>query len=550
MRVVERAYAGAALTAATVFTAGAALLAVTLPYHVWDAFSLGDWSRRIAAGSWLDPINAGQLAAARPLFFYLQGAVWSVTGLSFTAGRLLSLAFALLFLVLVVGCARRLGAPRPVAGIAALVALAVPALSAEAVAGDTDVPAAAMTALVAWLALGRRSGYRPAAALAAAAVAALLTKPTTVAPLCGLAIWMAIDDSRPLRDRIRWSLAPLALGGAVGVGYYAVMAARFHTWLLPFLRTTTSEGLWAQRAAAARADAVLSLDVLGGALRLALAYALVYSVARAVGARHRRAGLLALPASAVWAVAGPIAAGESAISSAWQAFALVGFAAVAVASALGDPGDAPGRATLLGLLAFGGLPLAVWIYTTAYADRLAATSWPGLVLLITVALVPGVRALAQLSLGFGLVPVTAFAAAAWLAVAGLDGLHGHQWIEYRSLGLHGVWNKDRTLNIVLPQVQEALAAVEPELGARGRLSVWDPRFAYFLPGRVDTTEALHCSDVRRDAVLLVLTSDEAVAAARDAAGLATPEDWSKCRSPRLVPLPAQVDGFAAFRVVS
>ena len=96
MRAINATYAAIAAVTSAVFLAGSGLLAVTLPYHDWDSFSFGDWSRSLAAGKSLDPIQPGPMTAARPVFYVLQGALWSATGVSFSAGRLLSLAFALL----------------------------------------------------------------------------------------------------------------------------------------------------------------------------------------------------------------------------------------------------------------------------------------------------------------------------------------------------------------------------------------------------------------------------------------------------------------------
>ncbi len=102
------------------------------------------------------------------------------------------------------------------------------------------------------------------------------------------------------------------------------------------------------------------------------------------------------------------------------------------------------------------------------------------------------------------------------------------------------------MNIVLPQVQSAIAAAEPHLGAVGRLSISDPRFSFFLPGRVDTTVALHCADIRKDAVFILLTSDESEQSARLSGGLATPEQWAHCTTPKLDQVSDGSDGFAIF----
>ena len=205
-RLVDRAYVATAATAFGAFVAGAALLSVTLPYHGWDAFAFGDWSRRIADGGSIDPVHAGELGAGRPLFYVLQGGLWALTGgVSFTAGRLLSLGFAVGLVVCVAGAARALSSDRRLgvgAAAAVVVIIAIPAFTQEAIAGDSDVPAAAMVALCAWLAFRRRSSWAAATVLASAALAAVLTKPTVLAPLVGLGAWLLLERSRPLQQRL------------------------------------------------------------------------------------------------------------------------------------------------------------------------------------------------------------------------------------------------------------------------------------------------------------------------------------------------------------
>jgi hypothetical protein len=552
-RAVSAAYVAVAGAAFAAFVVGSILLATTLPYHVWDAYSFGDWSRHIAGGEWLDPRSAGVVQASRPLFFFVQGGLWAITGISFTTGRLLSLGFAVVLLLATAAAGRlagrRVGAPALCAALAALVIIAIPAFTEEAVAGDTDVPAAATVAVCAWLALRRSATIGSAISLAAACALALLTKPTTIAAVVGLGVWMLVDDDVELGDRVRRSVIPMAAGAVVGLAYLTWMASRFHTWLLPFLRTAATEGIWGHRADVARPDAVMRLDVAGGALRLPLAFALVYGAARAIGLAPRRAYALALPIGLLWALAGPIAAGDSSpFASAEQGFAFVGFAAVLSAGIFSEEDQAAPRRLAAGAFAFGMLPLAAWAWASPeIGPRLAATAWPGLAILLTLSLLPGIRVLMGLGPAIAIAPVTALAAAAWIAVSGLDGLHGHQWVEYRSLGWSGLGDDARTTNIVLPQLQEALAAVEPIRGG-GKVSAWDPRFSWFLPGGVDQEQALRCSDLRNDSVFVELTDDEAVESARLEHGLASVAEWQRCRRPTLRLVTDTISGYAIFKV--
>jgi hypothetical protein len=107
----------------------------------------------------------------------------------------------------------------------------------------------------------------------------------------------------------------------------------------------------------------------------------------------------------------------------------------------------------------------------------------------------------------------------------------------------------RTTNLVLPAIQETLAVVEPRL-AGGRLVSQDPRFAFFLPGVVDTRTPLHCEDLRGARLFVLLTADESERAAQEVGGLATPEEWSRCTSPKVRQLSDGSNGYAVFAVGS
>jgi hypothetical protein len=546
--IVPASYSIGAAIAAVVFVVGAAVLAVALPYHDWDSFSFGAWSQSIADGGSVDPYAAGMLGSARPLFYALQGAVWSVTGISFAAGRLLSLAFAVGLIAATWLLVRTVSVRTLDTALGVAVLVAIPALAEEAVAGKSDVPAAAGVALAAALALRDRKHRAYPVLVAVVALLALLTKPTAVLPLGVLACLLFLRARRE-----GWSLRmPVALAAGVGAGvlYEFVMALRFHTGLLAYLRFTTSDGLWAQRARAERWHAMMRVDVLGTGLRLPLTFGLLYAAARVAGLRHRRAAPAALALGLVWAVAGPYAAHvpHGPFDSAESGFTLVGFAAILLACALTAEEDAPRRSALAAGLVLGLPPLAVWAYATPYTDRLAATAWPGLMVLMAGVLACGVRGLRRVGPAPALAPAIVLGVAVWMALGLLDGLHGYEWVELRSLGVSGLGDSQRATNIVLPQVQEALAAAEPALGSRGTMITSDPRFAFFLPGRVVTTVPLHCREVAHAKVFILLTSDESEISAKEAGGLATPEQWQSCRSPKLHQLTDGSDGFAVFSV--
>jgi hypothetical protein len=371
----------------------------------------------------------------------------------------------------------------------------------------------------------------------------VLTKPTVLVPGVVLAIAM-------YAIRRRRMAAALGAGLALGVLYELVMALRFHLGLLGYLRTGTG-GYYAQLAAQQRWDAVLRADVLGEALRLPLTYGIVYGVARAVGARHRVATLIGLPAGLVWSIAGPYAAGvhRGPFDTTYGTFALLGFAAVLAATIWLPDSDAPSRRALVLTWAFGMAPLLIWVDSTAYADRLASTAWPGLVALIALVLAGAIRGWQQLGFTAALAPLAVLAVAVWMSLATLDGLHGYDWVVVRRLGWSGLNDKNQAMNLVLPAIQSSLAAAAPALGSNGTLLTDDPSFQYFLPpGRVDTNLALHCDQLAHRSVFVLLTSSESEYAAQVAHGLSTPAQWLQCTNPKLKQLTDGSNGYAVFAV--
>lgn len=525
------------------FAAAGVLLAVTLPYHQWDSFGFGQWSRAIAQHGSLDPFSAGPQSAARPVFYELQGLVWSVTGISFTAGRLLSLAFALLFVGSVGWLQRGLtGAPLETA-LAVAFALAIPVFAAQSLSGQTDVPAAAMVALVAALALRPPRGAGGTAALVVAAAAAVLTKQTVLIALVPFAVVL-------VALRLRAAGAAVAAGLALGLAYDAFMAHRFGTDLSTFLREG-SGGIWAHLAAQTRGDAVLRADVLGAGLRLPLIFALVYAIARLAPVSHRLAAGLALAVGLVWSIVGPLAAGVSngAFTHPEDGFTLIGFAVILAASILLPAEEAPQPRTLGLALALGLPPLAVWVATGTYTDRLAAAGWPGLAVLVACVVAAGIRSLARGGVLIAVAPIAVVAMAVWMSLTSLDGLHGSMWTEYRSLGWNGLGDRARATHVVLPALQSTIALAEPQL-AGGRLVTGDPMIPWFLPGVVDSSTPGACSDLDGYKVFVLLTGDESLAEARQAGRLATPEQWAQCTAPNVSQLSDGGNGYAVFVVGS
>jgi hypothetical protein len=547
-RVVTGVYAAGAAVSFVAFAALGILLAVTIPYHDYDSFAFGNWSRAIAEHGKIDPLWAGPLASSRPIFYELQGALWSATGISFTAGRLLSLVFALLVPIGAYALARALGLSPLVRVLAVVVVVCIPAFDQNALSGETDVPAAALVALAAAAAL-RPTAARPGLlAVGSLAAAAVLMKQTSLIPLAPLAVYLLIEArTTSPREVLRRPVGALVIGLVVGLAYDLTMALRFHLGLLDYLRTG-SGGIWAQLADETRTDALLRGDVLGSALRLPLEFALIYAVLRVARVRHRPAGIAALGVALVWGIAGPFAAGvgNGPFATANAAFTVVGFALLLAVSAVRPVGPEFTRTALvLGVLALP--PLLVWVLASTYADRLAAPAWPALAVLVALALGAGIEALARAGFLTPLAAAVVLAVSVWMGLTTYDGFHGELWSEYRALGWSGLGDSMRTTNIVLPAIQQTLAVVEPQLGD-GRLVSQDPRFAFFLPGAVDTRTPLQCEDLRGERLFVLLTADESERAAQDAGGLATPGEWSRGTSPKVRQLSDGSNGYAVFAV--
>jgi hypothetical protein len=538
---VSTAYVGTTVVATAGFAAAGVLLAATLPFHQWDSFAFGVWSREIAQHGKIDPAFLGPQAAARPLFYQLQGLLWWMTGVSFTAGGLLSLAFAVILIAAVFKLATAVGRSRLEGAIAGAITISIPSFTGQSLSAQTDVPAAALVALAAALAVRTSVRRLDLFAVAAATALAVLTKQTALLPLVPLGLVLVFSSFR------RHGAAIIA-GALVGLAYDEVMALRFHTDLPAFLRQGTT-GFWAGLADTTRPDAVLRADVLGAAVRLPLLFALVYAFGRLLRVHHRLAAVAALVAAVVWSSVGPAAAGihNGPFTTAQLGFAFIGFAFVFAAVVFVVATDIPSMIAIFLAIALGVPPLAAWVASATYADRLAATAWPGLAVLISLPLAAGVRVLARAGPSLALVPAVVLMLAMWTSLSGLDGLHGSMWTEFRSLGWSGLGTDTRTMHVVLPALESTIATAESQLGD-GRLVTGDPMVPWFLPGRVDSATPGRCADLRGERVFILLTGDESTTQAQEAGRLATTEQWAACTSPRVRQLTDGANGYAVFAV--
>jgi hypothetical protein len=155
----------------------ALFVAIVLPYGEWDAMAFGTWSRLIAE-HW-PHVRFESVAAAdyhRPLFYVLQGWVWSLFGFHQSLGRVLSLLFSLTLVASVAWtAAQTVRVHRAfVAALAAVVVVLIVPFERYVDAGLSDIPVAAMLAVTAalfsrrdWAAhSSRSSGQRDALVLA------------------------------------------------------------------------------------------------------------------------------------------------------------------------------------------------------------------------------------------------------------------------------------------------------------------------------------------------------------------------------------------------
>jgi Dolichyl-phosphate-mannose-protein mannosyltransferase len=124
---------------------GALAVSWTIPFQEWDAFSIGTWSRFIADGDAILSPKADQIAHQRPLVPVPQGLIWRWLGHpSMRAGRMLSLSFSVLLVVVTFLLARRMKLDSTEAWIAAFLAGASPLVTEKVSATLSDIPSAAL----------------------------------------------------------------------------------------------------------------------------------------------------------------------------------------------------------------------------------------------------------------------------------------------------------------------------------------------------------------------------------------------------------------------
>jgi hypothetical protein len=526
LRWAPLAFVGVALA----FLAIEIVLASTLPYRGWDPVAYGRWSRLIGLHGGFHQPGLGDVDLHRPLFYVLQGWVWYVAGFHLALGRLLSLGFTIV-LVLSVGRLAGLGARRRLQQAVAVVLLVcITDLLVHAADGLTDVPAAAMVALTAVVLWTMRDSPYRYPLLGLASLLAVLAKPSGVVGVAALIVAQLIGPTASLTRRVVNDISPMAAGLGLGLVYDWTQARYLHEPLQSFMHSGVGAGIWADKAAAARPDALWGWHWLGNPLHVVLVAGIFYALLRMVGVAHRAAVLVGIPGAWVWAWVGP-ALGPHAFRPGLDAEGIATYvlSAVLLLAALAPPDVVPSRLDLCRWLVWATPPLLIWVVWAAYDTRLTSAAWPPLVLIMARLVTCALVGAAESS-----VPAIAVAAAAALVVLtvqqvyNLDGLGRDGWRQLRAGGLAGLGKPEFTENVVYGQFQYELAALRRELGSSGTVVGGDGRLSFFFPDRVGGTYPKKCADIDGYRAYVLLLGDESVYVARTAGAPATVDAWSAC----------------------
>ena len=543
-------------TATALFFTTAVVIAFVVPYHAQDALTFGEWSRLISENFHFHYAAATGQEYGRPLFYVLQGWLWGVAGVDDSSGRVLSLLFALLLFMCVVWLVREERDWGILAGLlAALALLATPVFAAQMMSGLTDIPVAALVALTGALVWGRRPSAARAALAGAAATLAMLAKPSALLALVGLALAQLLVVSESWRGRLLYRIAPIGLGVALGLAYDETQARYVHQGLRSFLQAGVSSSYYRTLADEARRYATFDGNWFGDGLRVALFFALVYTLLRIVGAQHRVSVLVGVPAALVGSWLGPwYAAHQSEVSvgalhSAGATAAALGTAAFLTLGAFADRDAVTSRGELARFAVWALPTTLAWIAYGAYDERLLAPAWPPLLALIVLAALPAAAALARRGPLAVALPVALFAVVVATNVYNIDGLRKSGWDQLRRTN---DWlDREQTRAIVMPAFTRALAVVRPQMRPGDSLLSPEGAFRFFYPGHVDQSYPGRCDDLRRFRVFVLTTDESSKRYMEDFLHVSgEPSYWAACTSPRLKQLSDGSEGYAVFRVES
>jgi hypothetical protein len=524
----------------------ALFVALVVPFHATDALVYGQASRAIAEHGGFLVDGVAYPAYSRPLFYVTQGWLWWLFGWQEWIGRLESLAFFGLLLWSLFRLARDRALPPLAPWLTLLVLLACPDAVVQAFAGQTDTVVAAVLTFLAVVLWRWTPSSRTAIVVGVAALAAVLAKATALPALAGLAAACFVGERDGLRDRLRFGLAPLVAGAAVGLVYGAIMARHFGLALDEFLGGVVGTPAAPTNATASLTHAAGTLPVptaaegipdrvwnglsdffgsnrdsillrgewLGPYLRMTVLYALAFAIARVAGASHRLAVAIAWVLGLAGYVLGPallsggqLAFDDSAGSIAGSILLLVPLAAAAWCPVEQQPSRVwCGRLLLLGIP-----PLLAWgVFGILGDTRTLSPAWPALFVLCGIVLAAGVAGLAT--------------RAAWAAAAAVVVLLGLAALDFRNfdgLGARpdGSINSLRAFRELTPGTwlhpNQARVAADPQLGGEveglraalapgARLASNDGRMIYYALDRADIgPPPADCADLG-DAGALVL----------------------------------------------
>ena len=528
-RVYRWTALAATLVAATVFCCAVAV-AVELPLGDWDSLAFGTWGRSIAE-HWphLRFASAGPADYQRPVFYVLEGTLWRIFGFHESLARLLGVAFGVLLAAALAYTAARTTPRRYAAAAAAIVVgllLAVSPFERFVVAGLSDIPVAAMLAVTGALALVRRRDRVRLPLLALSACLAVLTKPTALASLVGLAAAVLVGSRAGLSRRSP-AAAAIAAGTFVALVYDGVQAHLSRIGLRTFL-TFGTDGFYASLAAQHRRRELLDESWLGPGLRVLLIFAVVYGLVRLVRP-HRPAVAAAFVLAAAWSVLGPRLAGTGSglvpgVTGFERVVVLV--TAASLLFALAAPAEAVVQTLdVVRLLVWLAPPLVVWFLYSDYDIRLLSAAWPPLVLLLTSTFVPALAGAAHYETRLAAIPAAAVLALGAYGSVQLAGFGSDGWHRFTS----GFGDSHALRDLALGgDFAAELDAVQPEARWAATIVTADSRLAFYYPRKVRLEPPTSCAQLDRSAALVLLESDEERALYGNKA---QPGYWQACRHP-------------------
>ncbi|MGZ8702534.1 MAG: hypothetical protein ACXWZY_09635, partial [Gaiellaceae bacterium] len=430
--------------------------------------------------------------------------------------------------------------------------LATPVFAFQMVSGLTDVPVAAFVALAGALVWGRRPTPARAAAAGTAAALAMLTKPSALLALIGLAVAQLLVNEA-WRARLLYRFAPLCVGLGAGLAYDLTQARYVHQSLRTFLQSGVSSDYYRSLADEARKYALLDGNWFGDGLRVAAFFALLYTVLRVAGVHHRLSVLIGVPSALLaswlgpWLAADQERVGVGALHSPGAAAAAIGTATFLAFGLTADPAAIAARRELARFAVWALPAAAAWAVYAAYDARLLAPAWAPLLALVVLSALPAASALARRGPLAVALPFALFAVVVASNVYNLDGLHKSGWDQLRRTD---DWlDRDQTRAIVLPALSRTLIVVRHEMRPGDLLISPEGAFRFFYPGHVEQSFPNKCEDLHRFRVFVLATDEGSKRYMEDFLHVSgEPSFWAACSSPQLTQLSDGSEGYAVFRV--